>query len=240
MLGDPTLISYYYPSIDTIQIPSRTELTLEPGEETTVSVLACNQTRNFVTTTNLTLYHLSGPALDIETSTNQLNGILDYFETRRRGFSVQEWETNTLDDSLACLEVRVRLYNNQSLDLAGVGIEVSTTDHTTTITNIFNVSFLKDDMTIPTNAAPTTEQMTSAGFEKTETPTQPNPTTHVITQETETTAPSTIGVSDPSCSVEITAAISTGIATSMLLLVVAVLLVVTLRISLSMKRRYRG
>ena len=100
-------------------------------------------------------------------------------------------------------------------------------------------------ITTPTDAALTTEPMSNSilntDFEKTETTaTQPNPTTHVITQDTETTTPSTIGVSGSCCSAEITAAISTGIATSMLLLVVAVLLVVTFQISLSMKRRYRG
>ena len=63
-------------TVRTHQIPSNSELTLEPGEWT---VVACNETRGFFVNSDIMLHYSSGRSEIKDTSHN-----LDYTETRRK------------------------------------------------------------------------------------------------------------------------------------------------------------
>ena len=215
----------------TLQIPNVSELTLEPGQETTVSVLACNDYR--VTNTRITLYNVS---VSETANTNSIrpNGILDYFETRRRGFSVQTW------DGLNCVEVRVRLYNNPAFLLTGMRVVVYIIDsdrrHLNPSNKTFNVTFPNKTDTITTDLEDATTEHTTGEDTTTElntpedTTTEVNTTTELNTPEDTTTELNTpedtttelntpedtttehITDASPSISASVAASISTGLA----------------------------
>ena len=163
----------------TYQIPSSSELTLEPGNWISVAVVACNEMRDFsVQPPDVTLYYASGSRETVDISHN----LEDLDETRRRGYSMHT--TDSSSPTAECTRVGADFYNNQSFGLTRVDVRVtivSTIDETSRgadpTNKIFNVSFLSHDKTTETTIEQTVGSETTDETSNTNLPSISSPYT---------------------------------------------------------------
>ena len=173
---------------------------------------------------------MSGSVRIADTTSSRFNGILDYFETRRRGFSIHTWDGPT------CLDVRIRFYNNASLLLTGVGVEVFTTDDPTRRKspdkNAFNITFLEET---PVTTEDATTEHTTGDDTTTElntpedTPTEPN-----TPNETTTEQPKTPAISAP-----VVASISTGAVAAVVIVILVTVTVALVCVVAKYRNKFR-